>query len=598
MAKNEANLLIRITQKGGEVLDKIGDGLKTIGEVATVVGGAIFTFGAMAIRSFREAELASNELTQSMIQQGIYTTELKKKYDAQADALSQVTLFQDEAITSAQAILQSQLGQKEVSDQLMKATLDLAAAKKIDLASAAELVGKSIGTETNALARQGIQISDTTDKTKRMSEVIQQLNGKFGGQAEAATSGLGALEMLKKTASEFVENVGQRLAPVVIGLSNSLRGFVTDIMNSQAAMDGIMSVFQAVAQIGVVVKGVFDAVGKTIGNVLAGTFGAINDLVEGNFKSAWNNAKSIVSVTTQDMVDVWAKGKEDMKYVNDLFLQSQQENAVKEEELMRQSNERKNQIRQEQKAIDDQFFITKNAEELERQALHAQILADQDAMQKLNEYNRVIKTSNDKLAVLQAQTAKEKLIKDQEAKLDIARETGLAQFRAMLDSQRVKDAQTVFGQIATLQNSHSKELVAIGKAAAIANAIINTAQGVTLALATFPPPFSFVLAGLVAAAGAAQIATIAGTKMAEGGLVKATPGGVPAIIGEGGKDEMVIPLDDPEAQSRMGGGMTVHFHGPILGDESQADAFARALDRAFLRLRQRNESVAFESDVV
>ena len=40
--------------------------------------------------------------------------------------------------------------------------------------------------------------------------------------------------------------------------------------------------------------------------------------------------------------------------------------------------------------------------------------------------------------------------------------------------------------------------------------------------------------------------------MAEGGLVKATTGGVPAIIGEGGSDEAVLPLNDTKTLSRIG----------------------------------------------
>jgi len=54
---------------------------------------------------------------------------------------------------------------------------------------------------------------------------------------------------------------------------------------------------------------------------------------------------------------------------------------------------------------------------------------------------------------------------------------------------------------------------------AIVNAIINTAQGVSKAL-TLLPPFSFIMAGLVAAAGAAQVALIASQKFAEGGVIQ------------------------------------------------------------------------------
>lgn len=65
------------------------------------------------------------------------------------------------------------------------------------------------------------------------------------------------------------------------------------------------------------------------------------------------------------------------------------------------------------------------------------------------------------------------------------------------------------------------------KAAAIASAIINTAVGITRALATLPPPFSWAQAALIAASGAAQLATIKSTNENGGG-------GAPTVSGTGG----------------------------------------------------------------
>lgn len=59
------------------------------------------------------------------------------------------------------------------------------------------------------------------------------------------------------------------------------------------------------------------------------------------------------------------------------------------------------------------------------------------------------------------------------------------------------------------------------KAVNIALAVMNTAAGVTQALKTYPPPLSFVMGGLVAAAGAIQIATIARARPGQGGSTTA-----------------------------------------------------------------------------
>lgn len=70
----------------------------------------------------------------------------------------------------------------------------------------------------------------------------------------------------------------------------------------------------------------------------------------------------------------------------------------------------------------------------------------------------------------------------------------------------------------------NEEQFAIGKAFAISSAIINGALGVTKAFASLPPPYSFVVAGMIAVATGAQIGTIAGQQYqarADGGPVVA-----------------------------------------------------------------------------
>jgi hypothetical protein len=80
------------------------------------------------------------------------------------------------------------------------------------------------------------------------------------------------------------------------------------------------------------------------------------------------------------------------------------------------------------------------------------------------------------------------------------------------------------------------------KAAAIAGAIINTAKGVTKALSESAPPFNFINAGLVAAAGAAQIAAIRSTSQTGGGSAPSVGGGGSA----GGGAEDAGPARAPQ----------------------------------------------------
>ena len=87
-------------------------------------------------------------------------------------------------------------------------------------------------------------------------------------------------------------------------------------------------------------------------------------------------------------------------------------------------------------------------------------------------------------------------------------------------------AQDAKGALTTLQSSlqgasaMNKEFAKAAQAVAIAMAIINTAEGVTRALKDYPYPINLVIGGIIAAAGAIQIATIASQKFHSGGLIK------------------------------------------------------------------------------
>jgi hypothetical protein len=82
---------------------------------------------------------------------------------------------------------------------------------------------------------------------------------------------------------------------------------------------------------------------------------------------------------------------------------------------------------------------------------------------------------------------------------------------------RVDILSQTFGNISVLSESSNKELAAIGKAAAIAQATIDGIVAVQKALAAAPPPLNFALAGAVGIASAANVAKIAGIGFAQGG---------------------------------------------------------------------------------
>lgn len=112
----------------------------------------------------------------------------------------------------------------------------------------------------------------------------------------------------------------------------------------------------------------------------------------------------------------------------------------------------------------------------------------------------------------------------------------ILEHRKKVEEGKMQLASTTFGQAKQLFGEHT----AVGKAAAIAEATINTYLGITKALSAYPPPYNAIMAGITGAMGFMNVNKIMTTtvKYAEGGPVSGrshAEGGVPfSVAGVGG----------------------------------------------------------------
>lgn len=192
--------------------------------------------------------------------------------------------------------------------------------------------------------------------------------------------------------------------------------------------------------------------------------------------------------------------------------------------------------------------------------------------------------------LIQKLTDKEKNMKA-ELKLDDAK---YQDHLKKLNTQRVNDTFDTLNTISSLASAKTKELAIIGKAAAIASATRDTFVGANKALGQ-GGFFGFAMAAAVVAAGLANVARISGVALAEGGVVMPTQGGTQATIGEAGKAEAVIPLDDEDAQEKMGGiggnNITVNIQA-FSGDETAIRSLAEEIDKQLFELKRNNQTVS------
>jgi len=128
----------------------------------------------------------------------------------------------------------------------------------------------------------------------------------------------------------------------------------------------------------------------------------------------------------------------------------------------------------------------------------------------------------------------------------------ITQYFATLEMEKRKAAiASAWDNIISLANSSNATLSAIGKAGAIVRSTINAHETATKAMADLPFPFNIVASAASYAAAMAHVAEISGMALATGGMALPVPGGTLARIGEAGKAEAVIPLDDSRTTKKL-----------------------------------------------
>ena len=201
-------------KRGGAAWGKLGAQLKVF---ATAYLGAALFRGI--VTATKEAEMSLANLQNAVANNGAQAGKTAAELSNLATQLQGVSTFSDEGIQDAMALL---LRFRDIGDfdNAIKATLDLAAALKIDLASAAKLVGKIMSDPNTGLAsakKAGVVFSEAQklmitsmveagDKAKAQQYIFEQLQGTTVGAAAAMRDNFGgALEGLKNDFGNLLE---------------------------------------------------------------------------------------------------------------------------------------------------------------------------------------------------------------------------------------------------------------------------------------------------------------------------------------------------------------------------------------------------------
>tara|TARA_R110002096_G_scaffold226656_1_gene415974 strand:+ start:3150 stop:4745 length:1596 start_codon:yes stop_codon:yes gene_type:complete len=234
------NFIIKVKETGAKKADTNVKGLnRSLGSLkssAMMAAGAFLGAGALiagikgAVNAFGEQELAEKKLEASL---GKTSQALLN----QAAALQQVSVFGDETIIAAQAMIAAFVKDEDQIKLATQATLDLAAAKGMDLVTAADLVSKTLGSSTNAMSRYGIEVKGAVGSSERLASLTENVGKTFGGQALAQSQTMtGSITQMNNAVGDAAESIGELLAPSIIkaagffkGASEAVGGYLTSL---------------------------------------------------------------------------------------------------------------------------------------------------------------------------------------------------------------------------------------------------------------------------------------------------------------------------------------------------------------------------------
>ncbi len=575
---------------------------------AAKISGAAFaaltgTVGGL-IYAFREQELAENK-TNALIKAtggaaGVSANEVFRL----ASSIQDVTTYGDELVIEAENIL---LGFNKIGTDVFPAMTSAARLLGKAMNDPAEglaaltRAGIKFSTEQERVLKA---LAETGRVAEAQKLILEILKGRIGGLAEASAQGSGKLLQLKNAAGDVAEEMGRALVPTVAKLS----GFLIPLFKNMAASEGftksaaaallfattlsglVLGVSSIILGI-VKAKNVITAAMTVMGGIslatvgwavaIAGVLIAITDLALNwdkrlaSIKAAWTAFIGYIKANPVDDLDLgmdydttteasrenYRKAQEEkekehkarMIQINVAYLEAKKklEDEYKNERMIAQESDHQAmellEMNHRNKLLDLQNQL--RAAQREANLSDNQIDAEQQVaydveIQNMANAKRAAELDSHRQAALERAKIQQKAdlqyIKDRE-KYGVA----FAKINKAINSEQVQGVANASSELVSLQQSTNSTLKAIGKAAAIADITIKTAQAamnVYAGFSTIPivgQALGIAAAAAVVAFGGERIAQV--TKAADGGILTGGRAGRDSIPVMGMPGELIVP---------------------------------------------------------
>ncbi len=588
------NALSRI--KEGFALDVVIGNLITKG-----IDLAISAFKNLAnavvdcVYTFANAEMVSARLEASLASQGITSSYVAEDLNNYAQSMQQVYGVSSDVIKNGMRLL---VNFGVVGDELKQATNSAYALSQglgIDLQSAFQMVARAAEGNVTALSRYGIKVDTSKSQSEQFAQALEQIDGKFGQLAGSSANNLiTKTNVLKETWGDFQKQIGAAFEPLgrlivdlltkgVHGLQAAFR-FCTDTLNILVESGvqgfnyvslGILKTKETLQELSLKTLEFRNAIGLASDEAVAtaranleATQAEIDrkkeqiDLFRQSTQYLESERAAIAANTAENRV----AAEEQIQAAKDR-LQAEQEaeearKKAEEEAKRRAEQDARDREAMEKRVSDFKFntrmeYLDKIAEIERAQTGYEQaelvLRNDQEYQSKRTALENQIaylaeSNTNDVNAKIELQEQLKMLDEEYAAyqkNLQAEQEQGKISFNALdkfLADERTKNAMNSLNYISQLQNAKNKQMAAVGKAAAIATATVDTykaANAAYSAMAGIPivgPALGAAAAAAAIAAGLMNVGKITGVQFAVG-----TPNITQDMVATVHKGEMIVP---------------------------------------------------------
>lgn len=592
-AKKQVEEVAKATEKAQEAIEENSAATSSFSVKAIAAWAAVtvaikkaYDFAKESIQAYLANARAVNTLEASFKAVGYTSAQAMKQAKSFAQEMQGLTGIADEAFLNAQRLMANYGVVGAKAQESIRAAYALSVGVGMDFQAALLQIAKAAAGSTSSLSRYGIVIDETTKGGAKFDAVLAQINERFGAAAQASMDDtITKTKALSQEWGDFKELLGKQLEPTFRRIIEYSREFVdglNTLSNQNADQKKYADNLQRIALLeDRIRKGHYSNMG------LAKRYEELNALKQENFELEKKFTQELRTTAEQrkqaetqaEQVNTSRKlnieANERAKREAQITAKLQEQLETFRQNAQQSSNERKVKFTAEVAGADLSGLAGIDVRIEQEHALQAELAAVREqALQEQLERAQAAADAETEIGKEKIAKALEQLQEFNAEQLILGEEyvanrealdrrieesnKNVYEIQKFLNSQQVQDFSKGLNAMTQLQNSKSKALVGIGKAAALAQVSIDTAEGAIAAyqaMAHIPivgPALGAAAAAAVVAYGAERAAEISGVKMAEGGLVKAVSGGVNAVVGEGGSDEAVLPLDNTKAMQRIG----------------------------------------------